>query len=100
MKPTVKMFVRRLELMLNHVEGEKCERVCPGLKKFKVGGGEKPPTANVHPHRWCMICRTFMIDGLSFMLQVCPCFHYKKKGIDPIKEALRRIAKYRKENIS
>ena len=95
MKPTVKMFVRRLELMINHVEGDNCECVCPGSRKFKVALNT-PPTANIHPKRWCIICKVFMEDSALFL---CPCHHYKKKGIDPIKEALKRIAKYRKENI-
>uniref|UniRef100_A0A6M3LJF3 Uncharacterized protein n=1 Tax=viral metagenome TaxID=1070528 RepID=A0A6M3LJF3_9ZZZZ len=100
MKPTVKMFVRRLELMINHVEGEECDLVCPGSKKFRVGSYAPPHAHLTYPHVWCITCRTFMADGLSLILQVCPCHHYKKKGMDPIKEALRRIAKYRKENIS
>ena len=100
MKPTVKMFVRRLELMINHVEGDNCECVCPGSKGFSVGSYYSPNAHLTYPHSWCTTCRTFMTDGLSLILQVCPCYHYKKNGMDPIKEALGRIAKYRKEHAS
>lgn len=92
-KPTVKAFVRRLELMINHIDGRECEAVCPGRKGFIEN---KDMLANIGLHKgetWCHTCCTFMdiIFG-------CPCYYYKPKGIDPIAEALSRIKEWREAN--
>ena len=96
MKPTTKMFVHRLELMLNHV-GVGCQGLCPGHKGFNYAGSCAYPIAGlVNRYEWCDTCLTFMgVRGSS-----CPCGYYTMRQKDAIVEARKRISAWRKANQS
>ena len=93
MEPTTKMFVHRLELMLNHV-GVGCQGLCPGHKGFNYVDCSDPVAGLANMYEWCFTCRTFMgVYGSS-----CPCGYYAMREKDAIVEAVKRINVWRKTN--
>lgn len=99
-KPTVKAFVRRLELMINHIGKEGSQAVCPGRRGFVANKCiAKSANAGLLPNMsWCHTCQDFMGIAYFYMDKKCPCYFYMDKRKDPIKEALKRIQAWRETN--
>jgi len=95
-KPPLKMYVHRLEQMINKIDEDGCEAFCPIEKRFKLKfeNHKWQPLQKINGDEgdWCSICQYFM--GIPHN---CPCQYYKKKGQDPIEEALKRIQAYKDE---
>lgn len=98
--PSVGRFVYRLELMINHIDENGCDAVCPGHTGFRLEkdtdgfGWQSIPRAELNfCERWCSMCQEFM--GVNEP-DLCPCQYYKDMGEDPITEALQRIKEWRK----
>lgn len=113
-QPTMRMFVRRLEQMLNKVEQSgldcKTSAFCPahvGYITTAPGGAHmwfRPAlgiTCQTQGARqgWCVPCTSFMgiepAGTYYYPTWQCPCHQY---GTNAIPEARRRIAQWRKEN--
>ncbi len=98
MKPTTKMFVHRLELMLAFVKREKLdvENVCPKCIGFLIPNDNLASRSTLFVVGWhsrygvrdpgCEICETFMGSNC------CPCRYYD----DAIAEAKKRVKVYRR----
>jgi len=95
MKPTTKMFVHRLELMIDHARVG-CQGLCPGQKGFKYDGCAYPVAGLANMYEWCDTCKEFMgVRGSS-----CPCGYYAMRQKDAIVEAFKRISAWMKANQS
>ena len=95
MRPATKMFIHRLELMIDHARVG-CQGLCPGQKGFKYDGSASPIAGLANTYGWCDTCRTFMgVYGSS-----CPCGYYASRKEDAIVEAVKRINAWRKANQS
>jgi thiol-disulfide isomerase/thioredoxin len=90
MRPTMKMFVRRLEQMLDKAKREDTalRLYCPGGLKFSAASH---PTLGLDGGNWCHYCKEFMETML------CPCDKY---GPYSYEEARRRIEEWREKNVA